>query len=147
MSQIEDQGEWERCRSSRRMFLSLTDADQTRALDTIARRLIGLARKFRPGDPATDHAAECMEHGLLDASNEKEVADRIYVVMRAVSEAFDRMPRQRWSGGGETVVVEVIRAEVPLAPPGFRKAGRCTGSGVEASPSVHCEPHKLPVKG
>lgn len=123
---VEDQGEWERCTSSRRMYLALSDAGKE--LSRVAATLLKLARQHRARSTRTRMAVHCWKNGLCDEKDpDKEVAERAYLVMVFVSQAFDENVEPIIVGGGEGVVCTVLRREFPLAPVGFRKVGRMTG--------------------
>lgn len=135
---IEDQGEWERCRSSRRMFLALHDSGRKEEIKTVARALLKLAEQHVPDEEATKQAREFWEHGMLEVllpgrkRKPKEVADRSYLVIRCVAKAFDRY--RALEDSGEIVVCSAIRRIQPLAPSGFRKVGSLNGKSASHAP-------------
>lgn len=146
--QLKDQGEWERCRSSRRMFLALIDAGRKRDLCLIARKLLQAAEKRLPKAEATKQARFYWKNGLRDEDNPaKELADRVYLVMRYVSEALDRHPSRLWPHGGEVAICQLVRSLVPLAPNGFRKVGSLEGSPGKQGISAQQIPHRAMVRG
>lgn len=124
---LEDQSEWERCNSFRRMFLALIDAGED--LEPVADELVTLAKKHRRGSPYTQRAQDGLANGLA----KEEAADRIYLVLEAVVRAFDeaRKGQIHVPGGGETVVCTTVRRWFPLAPTGFRKVGSMVGNPKE----------------
>ena len=141
MGQIDDQGEWERCRSSRRMFLALVDSGKADHLGEVARGLLRMAHKRMPGNGNVLDAQEYWDNGLRD-DKDKELADRTYLVIRFVTDALDRLPNKAWDGGGDVLVCTVVRKLIPLAPPGFSKVGKMQGKPSAPSDSSRVEPYR-----
>ncbi len=140
MYQLEDQGEWERCYSFRRMFLALIDAGED--LEPVADELVTLAKKHRRGSKYTKRA----QNGLTNGLAAEEAADRVYLALEAVVQAFDRAKKGevRVPGGGESVVCIAVRRWFPLAPTGFRKVGSMVGNPKEpAEHAARVFPNKL----
>lgn len=141
---VEDQGEWERCRSARRMFLALLDSGKAKDLGLIAEGLLRMVRTNMRGHPIAAEAVDYWRNGLRDQDRpEKEQADRAYLVMRYVGRAFDFYPQRLWPGGGEALVCAAIRHVVPLAPAGFRKVGRLEGNPAVQGESIHIESFRV----
>ena len=145
MTYIADQGEWERCCSSRRMFLALVDSGKRGQLEEVSRGLLRMAAKRLPKSDQAARAQKYWEHGLLD-ERDQELADRAYLVIRYVSDALDKLPNQGWSGGGEVIVCTAIRVLVPLAPAGFSRVGKLEGSPGVPSSSVRLESIRAVVR-
>lgn len=141
---VDDQSEWERCRSSRRMFLALTEAGKQKQLREIAEGLLRMAERHMREHQDVIDAREYWEHGLSDQQRPgKEQADRAYLVVLGVVSAFDAYPCPTWIGGGESVVCEAIRYVVPLSPPGFNKVGRLEGHPSAVPPDSMLEPYRM----
>lgn len=147
---LEDQGEWERCRSSRRMFLALTDAGKGGDLHSIAQDLLRRIERSLPEADRTREARFFWENGLTEADPRrkgppKELADRVYLVMRCVSELLDKH-RRLAPYGGEIAICGVIRQFVPLAPRGFCKVAKLEGGPMVTSDSIRLNPFKTIFK-
>lgn len=143
MSTIKDQGEWERCRSRRRMYLALIDAGQEKNLDAIARAILTLLT--RSGLSKTEPGAlalEYWEHGLKDPESAKpnnELARRSYLV---ISYACEALASQGGEARAELAICAVIRRYAPVAPEGFASVARQAGVASESAPtpvSVYAE--------
>ena len=140
---IEDQGEWERSRSSRRMFLVLHDTGRGKDLEAIASQLLNSLDWHFPRSNYAEEARGFWKDGLKDPDStkpNKELADRAYLVIRCSVAAFNAHSRLP---DGELAVCTLIRRQVPLAPGGFRRVGKIEGTSSEPSESVRAQPRKL----
>ena len=119
---LEDQSEWERCRSFQRMFLALHDKGKN--MDLVAEALLVLGARYRPDSERTLAATQAFYEDLAD----NEGARPVYMVFIMIARAFDENVQPAAPpGGGMAIVCQAIRHEFPLAPERFRKVGKQTG--------------------
>ena len=127
------------------MFLSLVGADNDAPLARVAEGLLRMARKRMPRSEDVLLAVDYWSNGLRD-DKDKEQADRVYLVIRYVVDAVDKLPgAERW-GGGETLVCTAIRSLIPLAPSGFSCVGDLYGRASQPPDSVRVMPYHTSLR-
>lgn len=127
------------------MFLALTDAGKERDLQEIARALLRLVDRHLPETKEAREARRFWREGLKDPDSTqpgKELADRVYLVMLSVGQAFERNDGPWSPRTGDMVVCDVIRRRVPLAPGGFTKVGKIEGTSSEPPEAVRWWPNR-----
>lgn len=138
LNRLEDQSEWERCRSYQRMFLCLHDLGKN--MDRIAAALLVIAARYRPNSERTLEASQAFYEDLADELHARPV----YTVFCKVAQAIDeRVEPLAPPGGGSSIVCQAIRREYPLAPDDFRKVGKLEGRPNEQNESACMTPAKL----
>jgi hypothetical protein len=138
LGSLEDQSEWERCRSYQRMFLALHDKGED--MELVAEALLVIGARYRPKSVRTLTATQAFYEDLA----EDEAARPVYMVFTMVARAIDEdVEPCAPPGGGSGVVCQAIRHEFPLAPAGFRKVGKQTGGPDLPSDSAALTPIKL----
>lgn len=117
------------------MFLALTNIGRDQDLQAVAIGLLRALDTYLPDVCETQDAHHFWENGLKDPESNKpnkELADRSYLVIHyAVKAIQDHKsplnPHGRAAAErGEIMACTAIRAQVPLAPSGFRKVGRAS---------------------
>jgi hypothetical protein len=127
------------------MFLALVDTGRQDQLTRVAEGLLRMAHKRMPRHRKVAEAQDYWDNGLRDDSN-KEQADRVYLVMRFIADAIDKLPNKAWIGGGETLVCEAVRQLIPLAPGGFSRVGQLEGRSSAVPDSARTEPHRTTLR-
>jgi hypothetical protein len=127
------------------MFLALVDTGKRSTLTHMAEGLLRMAHKRMPRHRKVREAQEYWDNGLRD-ENDKEQADRVYLVMRFIADAIDKLPNKAWTGGGEVLVCEAVRQLIPLSPGGFSRVGTLEGRSSATPFSARTEPHHTQLR-
>jgi len=126
------------------MFLALTDSGRDGDLTAIAKSLLRVLRRHLGHAPEARQAIHYWKNGLTDPDSNKpnkELADRVYLVLHYAVDAFKKHPNPI-GRHGDVVVCNAIRARVPLSPGGFRKVGKIEGSSSDPTDSTRIVPNR-----
>ena len=127
------------------MFLALTNANRDKDLQAIAKGLLRVLKAHLPSASQTAEANHFWANGLKDPESNKpnkELADRVYLVMRCTVDAIQLNKSglnphgRRAELQGELMVCKAIRAQAPVAPSGFRKVAKIEGASSDSGSGI-----------